>query len=336
MKVLAVALVVACVAIIGASRTDAAAIGFKDFLKDCRLVMGSAEGVDGTPVFLANDVGDECGEYEIRGVSMVTSSGRYFLSGLDHDATSTHERFAVYGAEPEGFSYGAVDVYIPYRSRCDRYRLYADSAVRFVDSRPCDRQLTVKANDIAGGYRVRTEPGLRSVRASFDVTAGTCGDEGSIARHGLRISSHSAQLRYACDGAGDLHYRAEVVAAGNQTTVQRPTEVGDEIRVSITVSATAATTTVHNVTKGWTLTRTGPVGIPEYLSPARIGTFHYPGDPPLTQFAPVAYDDVTIGGHPLGRWTSSRVILTDSEGTVQVRPSTITNGESFTNTWKHS
>ena len=80
----------------------------------------------------------ECDQYQIRGASIVTTSGQYGFSGFDSSASPTQENFvASAGDDQDGFAYGTVDVYIPYRSRCDRYRLYASDAVRHLDSRPC-------------------------------------------------------------------------------------------------------------------------------------------------------------------------------------------------------
>ena len=136
MKALAVAWVVAVACIVGAGTADAAT-GTKVFLKDCTLNMSGDPGPGGVPVFYVYDFGGGCGQYLIRGASMVTASGLSAFDGSDDDESPTHELFNVEGEEPEAFEYGTVDVYIPYRSRCDRYRLYASNAVRHLDSRPC-------------------------------------------------------------------------------------------------------------------------------------------------------------------------------------------------------
>jgi hypothetical protein len=288
---------------------------------------------DGPPAFVASDDGTECGEYQIRGASIVTTSGQYAFSGFDSLVSPTYENFAVRtGAEGDDFAYGTVDVYIPYVARCDRYRLYASNAVRFLDSRQCSARPTVKGTDV-GGYRV-TVSGTQSVRADFKVTAATCSAQRSDAIQGVRLghgSQHGAWLHYFCNNDGSLHYLADALADGSESVVQRPTSVGDQIRVSVIISGTTATATVRNVTKGWSHARSGPAGSP---SPARIGTFLSAAVVlPLQRFAPVTFTNVSIGGHPLGRWTNTRVRLTDSEGVVQVRPSAITNGTRFTNTW---
>jgi hypothetical protein len=176
---------------------------------------------------------------------------------------------------------------------------------------------------------------MQSVGASFKVTAGTCEQRVSGAIQGIAASlSRNAVLHYLCDVHGNLHYLADVNASG-ETIVQKPVDVGDQIRVSMTTSGSTLTATVRNVTKGWTVTRSGSAGS---LSPVQIGTFKEIGIgyPPVTQFEPVTFTNVKIGGQPLGQWTGIRVILTDFDGTVQARPSAITNDKSFTSTWKHT
>jgi len=335
-KALVVALVVGVVCVSGAGPADAAE-GSKQFLKDCTLQMLGSEGRGGIPFFEAYDGGTECGEYAIRGISLVTASGRYLFSGLDGSAEPAHEWFTVSGPEPEDFAYGTVDVYIPYRARCDRYRLYASNAVRFLDSRQCSALPTVKGTDV-GGYRV-TVSGTQSVGATFKVTGGTCNGQVSGAGQGVRLGSssqHGAWLHHFCAKDGSLKYLADALAGGSESVVQKPTAVGDKMRVSVRSNGTTATATVRNLTKGWTHSVSGPAG--GSPSPARIGTFPLIGigPPPLARFAPVAFTNVTIGSQFLGQWTATRVRLADSEGNVQVQPTAITDGTGFTNTWKHA
>ena len=82
-------------------------------------------------------MGDECDQYLLRGVTFVTASGREFSSDLDRDDFASHESLSIRGVEADEYAYGTVDIYIPYRSRCDRFRLDAAGAVRRLDSRPC-------------------------------------------------------------------------------------------------------------------------------------------------------------------------------------------------------
>ena len=336
-KAFAVALVVACVCIVGVGPVDASqqASGTKAFLKDCTLRMSGNSGY-----FSASDHGSECGDYFIRGVSMVSASGRYHSQWFDHNGSTTYESLEVFG-ELQDFLYGTADVYIPYRSRCDRYRLYASNAVRLVDSRPCSGPPTTHGREV-GGYRVSTAPGMRSVRADFEVTGGTCSDQESVMGHGVRLAwgfhSHLALLDYYCED-GNLHYLADVMADGEQSVVQKPTAIGDRMRVSVVISAGTATATVRNVTKGWIHRKSGAAGD---LDLARIGTFR-PDEDPVPRFDPVAFTNVTIGGVPLDDWDLERVRLTYLEGgltesccVVQVLPSDITNGTRFTNTWIHA
>ena len=80
MKAFVVALVIGVVCCAGAGPADAAE-GSKQFLKDCTLHMLGYEGRGGVPLFEARDIGSECGEYAIRGISLVTTSGRYQFTG---------------------------------------------------------------------------------------------------------------------------------------------------------------------------------------------------------------------------------------------------------------
>jgi hypothetical protein len=41
---------------------------------------------------------------------------------------------------PGTFAYGNLNVYIPYRSRCDKLRLYRDKTLRRVESVPCSSE----------------------------------------------------------------------------------------------------------------------------------------------------------------------------------------------------
>ena len=36
------------------------------------------------------------------------------------------------------FAYGRINVFVPYRSRCHRYRLYPDKSIRYLESHPCN------------------------------------------------------------------------------------------------------------------------------------------------------------------------------------------------------
>ena len=144
MKALAVALLIGLVCVVGGAPVHAAD-GSKVFKKDCTLNVRSATVQGSEAAFYASDSGSECGEYLLRSISITTRSGKYSITALgtfdrfpDAERDPDLEDLVVYGnnlADP--FLYGNVNVYVPYRSRCDRYRLYADSTFRFLDSRPC-------------------------------------------------------------------------------------------------------------------------------------------------------------------------------------------------------
>jgi hypothetical protein len=109
--------------------------GVKAFKKDCGLVLTYNDDRGPTAEFMAKDAGPECDEYTILGASVVATNGTRRLSERDDNAdVSVEEMFtATYGY----FLYGTVNVYIPYRARCDQYRLYQDRTVRLVSSYPC-------------------------------------------------------------------------------------------------------------------------------------------------------------------------------------------------------
>jgi hypothetical protein len=132
------AVVLGCVT--GGGGPAGAAQGTKVFKKNCTLFLKS-EVIRNGRSFVAADIGSGCGEYFLRGVGMVTVSGRHVSSGVsDHDgnpSASEEELYVSSGNAYDDFAYGTVNVHIPYRARCDRYRLYASGAVRLVQSAPC-------------------------------------------------------------------------------------------------------------------------------------------------------------------------------------------------------
>jgi hypothetical protein len=70
------------------------------------------------------------------GSKVFTTSGQYSFTAFDDDDSQDYEALTIVTGGGD-FAYGTVDVHIPYRARCDRYRRYASDAVRLVDSRPC-------------------------------------------------------------------------------------------------------------------------------------------------------------------------------------------------------
>jgi hypothetical protein len=118
----------------------AAADGVKGFKRHCALfleVVGVRNGIS----FEASDIGSGCGDYFLRGVGLVTVKGVHVSAGVsdfDGDPSFTQEALAVTHLDPyDGFAFGTVNVHIPYRARCDRYRLHPDGSVRLVGSSRC-------------------------------------------------------------------------------------------------------------------------------------------------------------------------------------------------------
>jgi hypothetical protein len=134
------AVVVAGLLFVAMGEPAAAARGQKVFLKDCTLTM-SALGNRGLGTdFFVYDLGAECDEYVLRGISLVSNTGQKVSQGVagnDQDADPDLEFAALQTINDSGFAYGTVNVYIPYRERCDRYRLYPSGALRFTESHPC-------------------------------------------------------------------------------------------------------------------------------------------------------------------------------------------------------
>jgi hypothetical protein len=109
--------------------------GVKAFKKDCGLALAYNDNRGPTAELTAKDAGSECDQYTIVGASVVTTNGTRGLSVRDEKADADLEELftSAYGI----FLYGTVNVYIPYRARCDQYRLYQDRTVRQVSSYPC-------------------------------------------------------------------------------------------------------------------------------------------------------------------------------------------------------
>jgi hypothetical protein len=95
----------------------------------------------GVAGFFVTDSGTGCDDYLVRSISVTTRSGYYTTTSLwnqDNNVDPRLEDLRVYGYyENDLFLYGDAIVYIPYRARCDRYRLYKDGTVRYLESRPC-------------------------------------------------------------------------------------------------------------------------------------------------------------------------------------------------------
>ena len=141
MRVLAIALVVGLVSFVGEPAGAVTAEAHKVFLRDCTLTM-RAGWVGASAKFRVLDSGDGCGGYLVRGISMTTTSGYYRYQPLDRWDRNTDlslEDLSVIGpTDPnDAFVSGNALVYVPYRARCDRYQLRADSTMRVLDSWPC-------------------------------------------------------------------------------------------------------------------------------------------------------------------------------------------------------
>jgi hypothetical protein len=138
--VLAVTIVVALVGFVAAGEPADAAEATKAFKKNCTLFLKS-EIVRNGRSFVASDIGSGCGAYFLRGVGMVTVGGRHVSAGVsDHDGNPSdveEELYVSSGNAYDDFAYGTVNVHIPYRARCDRYRLYASGTMRLVQSSRC-------------------------------------------------------------------------------------------------------------------------------------------------------------------------------------------------------
>jgi hypothetical protein len=114
----------------------------KVFRRDCALNF-HVEGTRGGAFFAASEAGSECGDYVLRGISAVTATGGPVAAGLsdgDGDPDPDLEALSVsFGFA--GFAYGQVNVYVPYRARCDRYRFseppFGPPVIQLVGSSPC-------------------------------------------------------------------------------------------------------------------------------------------------------------------------------------------------------
>lgn len=124
-------------------RKSAFPAGVKKFLKDCALLLDWEVNRSAEAQFFAKDVGSECGEYVLRGASVVDGTGLKVTVGLsDGDGNPDPDlEELVVGVHPPqtygSFAFGTVNVYVPYRNRCDQYRLYPDRHVSHVGSYPC-------------------------------------------------------------------------------------------------------------------------------------------------------------------------------------------------------
>ncbi|MBV9952685.1 MAG: hypothetical protein JO291_12080 [Acidimicrobiia bacterium] len=115
--------------------------GTKVFKRDCTLNLEPQEFNEGLAGFFVTDTGAGCGDYLVRSISITTRSGYYSTTSLwdgDNNFDPRHEDLRAYGYYVNDlFLYGDAVVYVPYRARCDRYRLYKDGTVRYLESQPC-------------------------------------------------------------------------------------------------------------------------------------------------------------------------------------------------------
>jgi len=188
------------------------------------------------------------------------------------------------------------------------------------------------------GFRV-TAGANKTASASFKVVAVTCTSATTGAAmevNAVRGNNyvHAAVFIYYCTG-GHLSYYAQAVANGTGSSVQKTAAVGDTINVSMTVSGTTVKSTVKDVTKNWTLSKSGPLGTVAQL---QVGTnWVQVGSTtiPVAHFAPEKFSAATVGGKPLGQGNPTRLVMGTSS-VVKVQPSAIVGGNSFTDTWKHA
>jgi hypothetical protein len=143
MRRLTVVVVIALVCLLGADSVSAANAvgGTKVFKRDCTLNLEPQEFNDGVAGFFVTDTGAGCGDYLVRSISMTTRSGYYTTRSLwdgDFNLDPRQEELRAYGYYVNDlFLYGDTVVYVPYLARCDRYRLYKNGTVRYLESRPC-------------------------------------------------------------------------------------------------------------------------------------------------------------------------------------------------------
>jgi hypothetical protein len=190
-----------------------------------------------------------------------------------------------------------------------------------------------------GGYR-SAAPANKTVTATYVLTAVTCGSTTSGAAHVVShvrngTYVHSAGVIEWCSG-GALRYYAETRVNNAGTVVQKPASAGNKITVSLTVTGTTVKSTIKNVTRGWTVTASGPLGAVNQIQVGTVTTQSGGTAVPLAKFAPQTFTAVAIGGKPLGQTAPTRLIMTGAGGVVRVQPSAIAGGAKFTNTWKHA
>jgi len=220
MKALAVALLIGLVCVAGGEPVHAAE-GSKVFKKDCRLDVRSESLGGDEAAFYASDSGSECGEYLVRSISITTRSGKYSITALgtfdrfpDAERDPDLEDLVVYGnnlADP--FLYGNVNVYIPYRSRCDTYRLYADSTFRFLGSRPCTGSryppgVKVFEKDCAAVMAFSHSPGPTAIFTALE-TGSECGE---YVLRGIGVVATSGEHAAAGLSDGDYHLDPDLEA----------------------------------------------------------------------------------------------------------------------------
>ena len=217
-------------------------------------------------------------------------------------------------------------------SGSDETRTVATATVSTSTTTEATRTTESTLNSEYGGYSAVAD--TSSVSASFTVTAVECtGRSGAALGVTLADSEHAAALNYLCDN-GDLKYFVEVRVHGRSTVVPKPAAVGDQIVVTVKISGGTVTATVRNSTRDWTVNKSGQA-VPTtraFIGASELGAI----GAPLAHFEPTVYTSVRVGSRRLDQTNPTRVIMTGSGNVVQLTPSPITNGDQFTNTWKHA
>ncbi|HUI47716.1 MAG TPA: G1 family glutamic endopeptidase [Acidimicrobiia bacterium] len=152
-----------------------------------------------------------------------------------------------------------------------------------------------------------------------------------------------------CAGRNEPVYYAwyEMYPAGSVSlsSSRYPVAVGDSMAAEVSASGTTFTLTLHDTTRGWTYktaktSSAAQKSSAEWVAEAPSSCYWTCTVLPLANFNAMSFTaSSTVGNGQSGTistFENSEIVMVTNGGTVKAQPSTLTNGNAFSDTWQHS
>jgi hypothetical protein len=188
---------------------------------------------------------------------------------------------------------------------------------------------SASATSARAGYVVAESGSSSSARTTFVVPTATCtnGDYQVVGfRAVIRTSApanNGAFIFVGCSG-GVPFYGAQFQVNGVFTVPALPVSPGDRVQASVSVSASATSESMTNLTQGWTDSASGGGGTPVLTSVGAGGVSCTAGAPPcypVPQFTPVPFSFSSIDGMNLTVAGAVSSDLTSGTGAIEATAS---------------